>query len=117
LWVVKLEAAHIVNDTTLNSSSEDDQKVVLNVDWFLREYLVLQGKIGYLNANFAHHLPTPRRDTYVDAGAGIKYIMNEWMALRLGYDFEHRDSNAVGLPTGDQGFDDNQVSLTLQLQE
>src|SRR5262249_14254034 len=61
-WRVRLEAAHIVNDTTLNSSSEDDQKVLLNVDWYLREYLVLQGKIGYEDANFPHHLPLPRRD-------------------------------------------------------
>jgi hypothetical protein len=120
LWTVKLEAAHIVNDTTLNSSSEDDQKVNLNVDWLVREWLVVQGRIGYLDANFPHHLngilPQPRRDQYIDAGVGLKYIMNEWMALRLGYDFEHRDSNGIvlGLP---QSFDDNQVSLGLLLQE
>jgi hypothetical protein len=123
LWRVRLEAAHIVNDTTLNSSSEDDQKVLLNVDWYMRDYLVLQGKIGYLDANFPHHLdgsnlPSPRRDTYIDAGAGIKYIMNEWMALKLAYDFEHRDSNSnLGGPFGSQTFDDNQVSLSLLLQE
>lgn len=121
LWVVKLEAAHIVNDTTLNASSEDDQKVNLNVDWLVREWLVVQGRIGYLDANFPHHLngiiPQPRRDQYIDAGVGLKYIMNEWMALRVGYDFEHRDSNGIVLGLQNQSFDDNQVSLGLLLQE
>lgn len=122
LWTVKLEAAHIVNDTTLNASSEDDQKVNLNVDWLIREWLVVQGRIGYTDANFPHHLdgsnnPSARRDTYINAGVGLKYIMNEWMALRLGYDFEHRDSNSVPILGKLQSFDDNQVSLGLLLQE
>ena len=116
LWQVRLEAAHIVNDTTLNASSEDDQKVLLNVDWFMREYFVVEGKIGYLNANFPHD-PSPRRDKYIDAGVGFKYIMNDWMALRLGYDFEHRDSNSAPILGASQNFDDNQVSLALQFQE
>jgi hypothetical protein len=123
LWVVKLEAAHIVNDTTLNSSSEDDQKIQVNVDWYLREYLALEGKIGYLDANFPHHLnatstaPSPRRDQYLDLGAGAKYIMNDWMALRLAYDYERRSSNSAPILGAKQGFSDNQVSLTLLLQE
>jgi len=109
---VRLEAAHIINDTTLAASSEDDQKVVLNVDWNVRENWIVEGKIGYLDASFPQHSGGKRDDQYINAGIGVRYIMNHYMALKLAYDFQNRDSELAT-----NTFDDNQVSLTLQLQE
>jgi hypothetical protein len=118
LWTVKLDAAHVINDTTVflgpggtnnPAAAENDQQVELTVDLSALPYLIIEGKGGVLLSNFNG---SSRNDTYYNAGVSAKYLLNEYLALKAGYVFEHRDSNFGGAT-----FSDNEFTLGVILQE
>lgn len=51
-----------------------------------------------------------RRDKYFGSGVNVKYLMQEWMVLDLGYDFITRSSNVSG-----NDYNNNSVLLSLTL--
>jgi hypothetical protein len=116
LWTVNLAASHVINNSVVTGAvhsaiAEDDEDVKLKVDYAILAYLIAEGNLEYLNTRFAKELPS-RTDNYLDAGIGLKYILNRYMAVRLGYNFEDRSSNLAG-----NNFTDNQVELALYLQD
>ena len=116
LWTVKLDAAHVVNDTTVfvpgPAAAENDQQVELTVGYFPLPYLDVELKGGYLNSDFSG---TTRTDNYFNAGASAKYILNEYAAIKVAYVYEHRDSSGNG--GSDLNFADNEFTIGLVLQE
>lgn len=117
-WTVKLDAAHVVNDTTVflspsltnrPAAAENDQQATLTVDFALRPYLLLEGRGQYVDADFTG---SGRTDRYYNAGVNAKYLLNRYMALKAGYAFERRDSNFPGAT-----FDDNEFTVGILLQE
>ncbi len=109
LWTLHLTGSRILNGTTINgASAEDDQSIRLSADFTPRDNLVFQGYGEYLDENFNG---TARDDQYLMAGLKAKYLMNRYMFLEAGYDFERRNSSASG-----QDFTDNNLYVALNFQ-
>ena len=104
LWTFHLTASRILNGTTLNhASSEDDQTVQMAADYAFRRTMSLNAFVGYTHTDFNG---APRKDDVVNAGVGFNYNINELMTAKLGYDYSNRTSTIGG-----QNFDDNVVSV------
>jgi len=116
LWTINLNASHVINNSVVSGTvapavAENDEDVKLKVDYAILKYLFLEGNFEYLNTEFAKAIPS-RTDNYIDAGIGLKYILNRYMAIRGAYNFETRNSNQPG-----NNFNDNQFELALYLQD
>ena len=108
LWTFHLTASRVLNGTTINgASAEDDQSVRLVADYQARPNIVVTGYVGYTDANFNG---TSRQDNYTSAGLKLNYLMNHNVSAQLGYDFQTRSSSIGG-----QNFNDNVVSIGLNL--
>jgi hypothetical protein len=114
LWLVTVDASHTVQNTVVGTAvAEDDSQIKVTADWTVRPYLVIEGQGYYLHSDFSQ---TTRTDNYYGFGLSAKYILNEYMAVKAGYNLESRTSN-VAILGAKQDFTDNQVSLALLLQE
>ncbi len=115
-WLVTVDASHTLNNTVVAGSTEDNSQIKVTADLTVRPYLVLEGQAYYLNSNFSNAVPK-RQDNYYGLGLSAKYILNDYMALKAGYNFEQRTSNSVLILGHKQDFTDNQFQLALLLQE
>jgi hypothetical protein len=114
LWTVSLDASHTINNTVVTvATDEDDSSIKLTADLQALPYLVIEGQGYFLNTKFsgAH-----KADNYYGVGLSAKYFLNQWMAVRAGYNFEQRTSNRFVGPSK-QDFTDNQANVALLLQE
>lgn len=109
LWTLHLTGTRLLNGTTINgASAEDDQSIRLTADFLPRPNLTFEGYGEYLDENFNG---ISRDDRYAMAGIKVKYLMNHNMNLEAGYDYEARNSTATG-----EDFNDNHLYVALNLQ-
>jgi hypothetical protein len=121
LWIVTIDASRTINNTVVNSAvAEDDSSIKVTADLNVRPYLIVEGQVYYLNTDFSdpsHLSLSNRNDNYVGFGLSAKYLINEYMAVRAGYNYESRSSNALPILGLKQDFTDNQFHVALLLQE
>lgn len=109
LMTVHMTASRTYNDTTLlGASATDDQKAGLSLDWEILRNLILRPHVDYTNSDF---IGLNRTDRILDTGFELRWLVNEYVSLRLAYDFAKRSSNAPG-----QDFTDHLVSADLHFQ-
>jgi hypothetical protein len=108
LLTVRLNAARQLVDTTLPGASASDNRsfgVIFDYE-FLRNVLV-RANFDYLMSVFPG---STREDSYMTAGIGFRYLMNNYLSAGAGYTYSNRDSNVVG-----QDFDDNTFRANLNV--
>jgi hypothetical protein len=109
LWTLHLTGSRLLNGTTINgASAEDDQSIRLLADFKPQPNLAFQGYVEYLDENFDG---ISRDDRYTMLGLKVKYLMNHNMFAEAGYDYENRGSTVTG-----QNFNDNHVYAALNFQ-
>ncbi len=113
-WLITIDASHTLNNTVVAGTTEDNSTIKVTADLSVRPYLVLEGQAYYLNSDFSNAVPK-RQDNYFGVGVFAKYILNDYMAIKAGYNYEQRTSNAAVVPK--QDFSDNQFQVALLLQE
>lgn len=92
---VHLTGSHTLTDMVLSGVSvSDNDNVRLSADYEAAYDIILQGYAGYTNS---HLTGTTRVDQYPSAGIKAKYLMNEYLAAYVGYDYSNRSSNFPGL--------------------
>ncbi|MBU6442508.1 MAG: outer membrane beta-barrel protein [Alphaproteobacteria bacterium] len=108
LWTFHLTASRLLNGTTIdNASAEDDQSVRLAADYKFRRDVTIQAFGGYTDSNFNG---SPRHDKYTSAGVNLNYYLTRSVSAQLGYAYQTRSSSLAG-----QGFSDNLITLGLNL--
>ena len=107
-WAVHLTASRTPNATTLDgASAEDDQLARLGVDYLITPTLTVLSHVQYLDSDYHGSL---RDDTYTEAGIGLNYAMNEYLNVKVEYDYQTRSSSLA-----DQGFTDNALLAGVNL--
>lgn len=92
---VHLKASHDIQDVVLsNISAASNDNVNLSADYEAAHNIIIQGYGGYTNSHFGG---TARTDQYPSAGVKAKYLMNEYLAAYVGYDYSNRSSNLAGI--------------------
>lgn len=109
LIAVHLKGQRRVNDTIiLNASASDAKQISTQIDYAFRRNVVLHAIAGYESDRFSG---SGRTDNIVTAGAGAKYLANEYVQFDLKYDYSDRDS-----PLPVFRYTDNTVMVGLGLQ-
>lgn len=102
-----LVASRIIDDTTVSgASSADIRHIGASLDYELLRQLILQPHIDYYDAKFNG---ITRDDRTTSAGIEAKYLINGYLALYTGYNYEQRTTNAPG-----RDFNDNLVTLGIR---
>src|SRR5262249_35849731 len=102
-----LVASRIIDDTTVSgASSADIRRIGASLDYELLRQLILQPHIDYYDAKFNG---ITRDDRTTSAGIEAKYLINGYLALYTGYNYEQRTTNAPG-----RDFNDNLVTLGIR---
>ena len=107
LMTAHLIASRIIDDTTVSgASSADVRRIGASLDYELLRPLILQPHFNYYDTKFNG---ITRDDRTTAAGAEVRYLMNENLALYAGYDYQERATNAAG-----RNYTDNLVTLGIR---
>lgn len=108
LITVHLKGARTLEDTTIyGAAASDDKQIALSADYEFRRNIIVQAALSYTDSIFSG---TKREDQYPTAGLALRYLMNRYTQMTLGYRYSRRTSD---LRTID--FTDNQLSAGVAL--
>jgi hypothetical protein len=103
---VHLNAGRYISDVVLDGASASDDKLVkLSADYEVLRNVIAQAYFSYDLSNLRG---IARTDNYPSAGAGVRYLMNEYLSTNLMYNFSDRTSNFPGA-----NYTDDTISLTV----
>jgi len=101
---VHLNASHTITDAVLGGvSAFNNQNVSLGADYELMYNVILQGYGAYTNTQFTG---STRTDGYPSFGIKARYMVNEYIAPYISYDWSERSSNFPGV-----NFKDNLITI------
>jgi hypothetical protein len=107
LVTAHLVASRIIDDTTVSGASAADvRRIGASVDYELLRNLILQPHLDYFDTKFNG---ITRDDRTTSGGIEAQYLMNNYMALYVGYTYQQRATNAAG-----RDYTDNLVSLGIR---
>jgi hypothetical protein len=108
LLTFHLTASRTPNATTLaHASAADDQSVRVGADYSVTTDLMVNAHISYTDSDFRG---SPRHDTNMELGTGLKYEMNRYVSAKAEYRYQKRDSSIGG-----QNYSDNMIYVGLDL--
>ncbi|MEX2248140.1 MAG: outer membrane beta-barrel protein [Parvibaculum sp.] len=109
LTTVTFGAGSSVDESTsVGVGGRLSQYARVGVDHELMRNVQLSGALRFQNDDYEG---TTQNEDYLDAGVGVRYLMNRNVSLRLGYDYGTRESNVAG-----RDYTENRVGLSLTLQ-
>ena len=100
--------AEVGESTVATSGGYLSQYAEVGVEHELLRNVILSGNFRFENADYEG---TARNEDYIDAGAGVRYLVNRYASVRLGYDYAERSSDVAG-----QDYEENRVGISLILQ-
>lgn len=107
LTTLSLGGARTVEETTIvGSSGFLSTAVAAGVDHELRRNILIGADVSYANSAYEG---INRDDDVYGAGVDATYLINRNFSANLGYEFESRESNAIG-----SDYDANTILLTLR---
>ncbi|MBN9589378.1 MAG: hypothetical protein BGN85_01925 [Alphaproteobacteria bacterium 64-11] len=102
LLTAHLTASRIIDDTTIaGASSVEVSRVGASADYELLRPLILQPYVRYTDENFQG---ITRDDQISEAGLEARYLMNNYLAAYVGFDFQNRATTATGRDFTDHVF-------------
>jgi len=108
LLTVRLNGQRTIGETTIVNAAADDEKTISGeVSYAFRRDISLRADVDYIND---HYSGAGRTDETVQAGAGAKYVANEYMSFDLHYQHSRRTS-----PLTTFRYSDNTVMLGISL--
>ncbi|NIJ41615.1 hypothetical protein FHS78_001905 [Parvibaculum indicum] len=108
LTTVTLNANSSIEETTaVGAPAYKNQNVEVVVQHELTRNIILTGNAGYTNDDFES---ITRNDDIIDAGLGVRYLVNRNADVQIGYDFTDRNSDVAGYD-----YTRNQIGFTLRL--
>lgn len=109
LTTVRFGAGAEVGESTLATSGGYlSQYGEVGIEHELLRNVILTGDFRFENADYEGNA---KNEDYIDAGAGVRYLVNRYASVRLGYDYSERSSSLAG-----QDFTENRVGVSLILQ-
>ena len=109
LTTANLNASRGWEETTVaGSSAALTTNFNVTVNHSLTDTVTLSGLFNYTNEDFEN---TSRTDDTYSFGPEVNYLMNRFVHFSLGYNYQERDSDALG-----EDFKENRVMLTMRLQ-
>lgn len=108
LTTVTFNAASNIEETIATAASGyTSNSASAVIDHELFRNVILSGNVGYTNDDFEG---IARTDDTINAGLGVKYLVNRNADIRVGYDYTDRNSDATGLD-----YTRNEIGFTLNL--
>lgn len=106
-FTAHLKASRTLEDTIVNGASTVDVRAIsAAAEYELMRNVILQGNVGYSDNKFDG---IPRDDKITSAGVEGKYLLNEYLNVYAGYQFQKRSTNAPG-----REFNDNLLTIGLR---
>jgi hypothetical protein len=109
LTTVRLNAARVLNDTTVPGTSViSDKSFGIGIDHELRRNLIVQADVSHVDSDYVGSL---REDSYFEGRVGATYLIDSNLSANAGYERRDRNSNVSG---GD--FSEDRLNVGLRLQ-
>jgi hypothetical protein len=109
LTTVRLDAARVLNDTTVAGASiADDRSIGLGIDHELRRNVIIQASLARVDSEF---VGIAREDESIEGRLGAIYLIDRNLSANAGYERRERDSNVPGEDFSEDRFD---VGLRVQ---